>query len=73
MARDRAFDLQKMEFLGIELLLSLGQLAFEDGQLTIAILKDGIGTAEHRELHLLILCPRIDLRGELPELHLEFR
>src|SRR5690606_19714069 len=50
----------------------LGQFALDDGQLAIAVLEDGVGAAEERKLHLLVLRAGVHLRGQFAELHFEF-
>ncbi len=61
-----------MELVGAELLLGLGQLALKNGQFAVAVLKYGVGAAEQAQLHLLVLCARVNLRGQFFQLHLEF-
>ncbi len=54
-ARDDALDLEEMELLLAELLLEPGHVAFENGELAVAILEDGVRAAEQRKLRLLVL------------------
>ena len=56
-----ALSLQQGELLAAQLLLSPGQFAFENRQLAIAILEDGVGAAEQGKLHLLVLRAGVDL------------
>ena len=70
-ARQRVLQLEQIEFRLLELLFLPAQLPLDDGQLAVALLEGGVGTAEQAEWELLVLRPAVGLRGHLAELHLE--
>ena len=69
---DVALELKELELRLLDLLLMLGQLGLDDGELAVAILEDGVGAAEERQLELLVLRAGVHLGRQLVELHFEF-
>ena len=71
--RHGALELQKVELGLLEQLLLPAEFALDDRELAVALLENGIGTAEQIQELLLVGGAAVHLRAHLPQLHLEFR
>ena len=71
-SRYDALKLEELEFRLLEVLLNLREFAFNDRELTVALLEDGVAAAEKAELVLFILRGGVALGGDFAQLHLEF-